>query len=234
MDDSLLLYLYFQKALIFIIASRLSSKQHGTNSIKLKQFRTWHIIIIHQLNTMEFNREEFSHDGDDHAKQGSSKPNAWRVDGEDSLKEKDLEGRRGDSSRHPVMEGKPMGGHNFGKNNLTPAGDDKNNPSQNAGYSNAYFARNEPSEEHPEDSNFKAQGQDGRPDYSKAQGGNRITGEVPKPEKVERGNGVNDRPHKGGDYQEGTADNESEPGQSQEQQQAGEKVNDDEREHIET
>jgi hypothetical protein len=191
--------------------------------------------FIHQLITMEFNREEFSHDRDNHAKQADPKPNAWRVNDNDDLDENDLEGRRGDTSKHPVMEGKPMGGHNFGKNNLTPAGDDKNNPSQNAGYSNAYFARNEPSEEHPEDSDFKAQHQDGRPDYSKAQPSNKITGEMPKPEKVERGNGVNDRPHKGGDsYQEGTADNENEPGQSQEAQQGSEKVNDDEREHIET
>jgi hypothetical protein len=183
---------------------------------------------------MEFNREEFSHDRDNHVKQADPKPNAWRVNDSDNLDENDLRGRRGDSNRHPVMEGKPMGGHNFGKNNLTSTGDDKNNPSQNAGYSNAYFARSEPSEEHPENSNFKPQDQDGRPNYSKAQPSN-ITGEMPKPEKVERGNGVNDRPHKGGDaYQEGTADNENEPGQSQEQQQADERVNDDEREHIET
>jgi hypothetical protein len=184
---------------------------------------------------MEFNKEEFSHDGDNHAKQGSPKPNAWRVDSVDNLNENDLEGRRGDTNKRPVMEGKAMGGHNFGQNNLTPSGDDKNNPSQNAGYANAYFARNEPSEEHPENSNFKAQSQNGQPDYSKAQPRQTIMNEMPKPEKVERGNGVNDRPHKGGDsYQEGTADNESEPRQSQEQQQADERVNDDEREHIET
>ncbi|MDB5132230.1 MAG: hypothetical protein JWR02_1979, partial [Mucilaginibacter sp.] len=174
------------------------------------------------------------HDRDSHVKQVDPKPNAWRVDDDVNLDENDLESRRGDTNNREVMEGKAMGGHNFGHNNRTPAGDDKNNPSQNAGYSNGYFARNEPLEEHPEDSNFKVQGQGGRPDYSKAQPSN-ITGEMPKPEKTERGNGVNDRPHKGeNSYQEGTADNESEPGQSQEQQQAGEKVNDDEREHIET
>ncbi len=32
--------------------------------------------------------------------------------------------------------------------------------------------------------------------------------EMPKPEKVERGNGENDRPHKSEPYQEGTADND--------------------------
>jgi hypothetical protein len=36
-------------------------------------------------------------------------------------------------------------------------------------------------------------------DYSQAT-------EYPKPEKVERGNGENDRPHKGGTYQEGSYD----------------------------
>src|SRR3982750_1378271 len=68
----------------------------------------------------------------------------------------------------PIREGQPMGGQNFGRNNNTPAGDDKNNPSQNAGYSNQYFARTEPSEEHPEDTNFKAAYQDGEPDYTSA------------------------------------------------------------------
>lgn len=55
----------------------------------------------------------------------------------------------------PIREGQPMGGENFGENNTTHAGDDKNNPSQNAGYKNEYFRRTEPAEEHPETSNFK-------------------------------------------------------------------------------
>ncbi len=69
----------------------------------------------------------------------------------------------------PIHEGQPMGGQNFGRNNNTPAGDDRNNPSRNAGYSNAYFRRTEPSEEHPEDSNFKPAYQEGEPDYNSAQ-----------------------------------------------------------------
>jgi hypothetical protein len=69
----------------------------------------------------------------------------------------------------PVREGEPMGGQKFGESSNTYAGDDKNNPSQNAGYTNEYFRRTEPSEEHPEDSNFKVKDQEGSPDYDKAQ-----------------------------------------------------------------
>lgn len=71
----------------------------------------------------------------------------------------------------PVTEGQPMGGQNFGSNNVTPAGDDKNNPSQNAGYSNEYFRRTQPAEEHTESNNFKPLDQEGKPDYEKAQSG---------------------------------------------------------------
>jgi hypothetical protein len=73
------------------------------------------------------------------------------------------------NSAKPVREGQPMGGQKFGESNNTYAGDDKNNPSQNAGYSNEYFRRTEPSDEHPEESNFKVKEQDGSPDYDKAQ-----------------------------------------------------------------
>ena len=73
------------------------------------------------------------------------------------------------SQTKPVREGEPMGGQKFGESGNTYAGDDKNNPSQNAGYSNEYFRRTEPSDEHPEDSNFKVKEQEGLPDYDKAQ-----------------------------------------------------------------
>lgn len=69
----------------------------------------------------------------------------------------------------PVREGEPMGGQKFGENNNTYAGDDKNNPSQNAGYTNEYFRRTEPAEEHPENTNFKVKDQEGAPDYDSAQ-----------------------------------------------------------------
>lgn len=83
------------------------------------------------------------------AEQGQ--PNAYRVDEDSNIEEKDLK-RSG--KMHPVSEGQPMGGQNFGSNNVISAGDDKNNPSQNAGYSNAYFKRTEPLQEHTESNNF--------------------------------------------------------------------------------
>jgi hypothetical protein len=110
----------------------------------------------------------------------------------------------------PIREGEPMGGQRFGENAVTPSGDDKNNPSKMAGYSNEYFRRTEPSEEHPEDTNFRSPEQEGAPDYDKAQPYNTMTTEDPKPEPIERGNGDNDRPHKSAPYVEGTNDNDGE------------------------
>ena len=78
-------------------------------------------------------------------------PNAYRVDDDHNKEEKDL--KRSGKMR-PVSEGKPMGGQNFGSNNVISAGDDKNNPSRYAGYSNAYFKRTEPLQEHTESNNF--------------------------------------------------------------------------------
>ena len=83
---------------------------------------------------------------------GQDQPNAYRVDDDNNKEEKDLTRF---NNKRPIAEGEPMGGQNFGSNNVTPAGDDKNNPSQNAGYTNAYFKRTEPAEEHPEKTNFK-------------------------------------------------------------------------------
>lgn len=189
---------------------------------------------------MEFDDEKLSDDQNDRRDAENKKPNAWRVDDDDTTDENDLEtGLSGESNMKPVMEGKPMGGQSFGQNNVTPAGDDKNNPSRNAGYDNAYFARTEPMEEHPEDTNFKPENQEGSPEYAKAQTAPKITNEMPKPEKVERGNGENDRPHKGNTYQEGTADNENEPNnpgprEVPDQQKVGERNADDDRDHIET
>ena len=178
---------------------------------------------------MEFDNKGLLGDRESHPKNEKSKPNAWRVDDDDNPAEDNLKrSLTGDPDRNQVMEGKPMGGQNFGNNNVTPAGDDKNNPSQNAGQHNPYFARTQPSEEHPEDNNFKSLNQQGQPDYNKAQSNTTIANEMPKPEKVERGNGENDRPRKGGQYQEGTADNENEPNNPDpeevpDQQKVGEK-----------
>jgi len=189
---------------------------------------------------MEFDDEKLSDSQESGLKREDKKPNAWRTDDQENPDEDSLQtGLPGESNTKPVMEGRPMGGQNFGNNNVTPAGDDKNNPSRNAGSTNAFLARTEPLEEHPEDENFKPRSQDGSPDYSKAEIKSNINNKMPKPEKVERGNGENDRPHKGNTYQEGTADNENEPNnpgprEVPDQQKVGERNADDDRDHIET
>jgi len=117
---------------------------------------------------MELKEESF---GDDSSSEKSN-PNIYRVVDDNNLNQKDLERNAfvyDEDKNKPVMEGKAMGGENFGKTNETPTGDDKNNPSQSAGYSNPYFARTKPMEEHPENSNFKVQEQQGEPDNAKAQ-----------------------------------------------------------------
>lgn len=188
---------------------------------------------------MEFNNEAFLK-AREQSKHEHEEPKAWLVEDDDNLNEDDLERElfvNGDEKK-PVREGGGMGGENFGKNNLTPSANDKNNPSQYAGNTNAYFDRTEPSEEHPEDSNFTTEDQQGLPDYDKAQRDQLKNSTEPKPEKVERGNGENDRPHKGNTYQEGTADNDEPnipgPNELPDQQKVGEDIDDDERGHIET
>jgi hypothetical protein len=195
---------------------------------------------------MQLNENKFVNDRDNHSQTTENKkPAAYRVYDDNHIEEKDLERSfvYPEDAEKVVREGQPMGGQNFGENNLTPSGDDKNNPSQSAGYSNAYFARTEPSEEHPEDTNFKSAQQDGAPDYEKAQPYSDITGEMPKPEKVERGNGENDRPHKSEPYYEGTDDDDGQqqtnipgPIELPDQQKVGEPDagNNDEEDHIET
>jgi hypothetical protein len=152
--------------------------------------------------------ETLHHDKNDHdvkTKQDTSKPSAYRVEDDDNLEEKDLKRTYlfGDSkvksTNAPGMEGQGMGGENFGQNILTPSGDDKANPSQNAGYTNAYFRRTEPSEEHLEDSNLVAENQLGKPgDYSDQQKAGEDEGKQ------------NLTPQQ--DYQEGTDDNDRQKG----------------------
>ena len=155
----------------------------------------------------------------------TAKPNAYRVDDDDNLKEKDLERNflfGGDEEKHtddPEMEGTGMGGQNFGKNNVTPSADDKANPSRNAGYTNDYFKRTEPAEEHPENSNFTSSEQSGQPNYSQAQ--LKGSAENPGPDK--------DDQQDTNTYQEGTADNDKSsdvnvpgPGELPDQQKVGE------------
>jgi len=142
------------------------------------------------------------------------KPNAYRVEDDKNLEEKDLKRTYlfGDakmkSTDDPGMEGQGMGGHSFGESNLTPAGNDEANPPQNAGEENAYFRRTQPAEEHPEDENFVARDQEGGPGKSEPN----IPGpqELPDQQKV----GENARqqgeqkPNPQEEYREGTADND--------------------------
>ncbi len=195
---------------------------------------------------MLFNENESVNEQEDQLQATeNNKPDAYRVDDDNNVEEKDLKRNFVYSSdeNKTGTEGQGIGGQNFGKNNNTSAGDDKNNPSQNAGYTNEYFRRTEPAEEHPENINFKAPHQDGAPNYASAQPHYGINNEMPKPEKVERGNGENDRPHKGGNYQEGTDDNDGYdqtnipgPEELPDQQKVGEPDpgNTDEQDHIET
>lgn len=158
---------------------------------------------------MNINDKDVLNDEDHSATENKTQVNAYKIEDEKEQDEKSLTNfLSSDSDINPVKEGTPSGGQNFGKNNLTPAGNDQNNPSQYAGNTNPYFDRKEPSEEHPEDSNFTAKEQDGGPDYDKAQPGFTVKDEVTKPEKLERGNDKNDRPHETEPYAEGTIDND--------------------------
>lgn len=112
------------------------------------------------------------------------------------------------------MEGQGMGGQNFGRNNLTPAGNDRGNPPRYAGEHNAYFSRTEPMEEHPEDENFKAPKDEQPGDEDQDP---KIPGpqELPEQQKVGEASGTRDdrhpRPEQG--YKEGTVDNDGNSGE---------------------
>jgi hypothetical protein len=185
---------------------------------------------------MAFNEEAFRNERDQ-AKRNDLRPAAWREEDEIILNEEDLEtALLNPDDRKPVREGEPMGGQKFGEGNNTSSANDKNNPSQYAGNTNPYFDRTEPMEEHPENSNFKDPLQAGSPDYDSAQPTSSSESQEPKPEKVERGNGDNDRPHKGDTGQEQASNSDDDynipgPNELPDQQKVGE---DDERDHIET
>jgi hypothetical protein len=148
------------------------------------------------------------HEQDEHVvgEQENTKPKAYRVEDDDNLEEKDLkthylfgEGKM-KSTTDPGMEGQGMGGEKFGDNNLTPSGNDKGNPPQNAGTDNAYFNRTQPAEEHPENSNFEPKEQEGQPNIP---GPN----ELPDQQKVGEDNGGK-HPQPQEPYREGTADDD--------------------------
>jgi hypothetical protein len=105
----------------------------------------------------------------------NTQPNAYEVKDDDNLEEKDLRRTflfgKGDEEKQgnePGLEGSPAGGQRFGESNNTPSGDDNNNPSQFVGYDNAYLSRDEPSEDIPQDNNFKDPNQLGQPNYAQA------------------------------------------------------------------
>ena len=159
---------------------------------------------------MKEENNEFLDDEIDHPEQHDSKPTASRVDSDKNLEEKDLQRHylfgkgKMKSVDDPGMEGKGMGGHHFGEHNLTFAGDDEANPSQNAGYDNAYFRRNEPAEEHPEDSNFTPDDEEEVPN---------IPGPLELPDQQKVGeNKPKQAPNPQQEYREGTADNDGQKG----------------------
>jgi hypothetical protein len=122
------------------------------------------------------NNELWNNDESDYSEQqDQDKPKAYRVDDDDNLEEKDLKrtylfgNSKVKSMNAPGMEGQGMGGEHFGQNNLTPSGDDKTNPTQNAGYGNAYFKRTQPSEEHLENPNSAAHGHQDKADNASGQ-----------------------------------------------------------------
>jgi len=168
----------------------------------------------------------------------NTQPTAYEVKDDDNIEEKDLrrtflfgkgdEEKRGDE---PGMEGSPAGGQRFGENSNTPSGDDKNNPSQNAGYTNGYFSRTEPSDEHPENSNFKDANQLGQSNYAQAsvaantgQSDTENTG--PSPDQTDESSEEN-KHEADTSYQEGTADGDDDvnipgPNEMPDQQKVGE------------
>jgi hypothetical protein len=165
-------------------------------------------------------------------------PNAYEVKDDDNLEEKDLRrtclfgsGDEEKQGNEPGLEGSPAGGHQFGENNNTPSGDDKNNPSQLAGNTNGYFARTEPSDEHPENSNFKDPNQLGQPNYTQAadaaktgQSDTENTGPVREDPDV--ADAADNKNEQNKTYQEGTADgpdvNIPGPNEVPDQQKVGE------------
>ncbi|UOE47107.1 hypothetical protein MTO98_22135 [Mucilaginibacter sp. SMC90] len=168
---------------------------------------------------MELRDDELRSDELNRPENEENKPNAYRVDDDNNEEEKDLKrsflfgNSEMKSPDDEGMEGKGMGGHNFGQNNITPAGNDKDNPSQMAGNNNEYFNRTQPAEEHPENSNFKDPNQAGNANY-----GNVINvSQNGRSDESEGQTETNDKkPNAQQQYEEGTADDD---GDSESKQQ---------------
>lgn len=153
--------------------------------------------------------QEYLNERDDHSAQTANSD--YRADG---MKE--------------VREGQPMGGHKFNQEGSpTPMGDDKDNPSRNAGYTNGYFARTEPLTEDTANNNFKAAYQEGAPDYDAAQPNVPGPQEVPDQQKVGEDND-------NGQEQQQQAYHEPELGDQQPDHGSNGTETGEEKDHIET
>jgi hypothetical protein len=168
---------------------------------------------------MELRDNEFRSDELNRPEHHNDKPNAYRVDDDSNETEKDLTRTQlfgkaeMKSPDDEGMEGKGMGGHNFGQNNITPAGNDKDNPSQMAGDNNAYFNRTQPAEEHPENSNFKEPNQAGNANYSDAINASQNGRSDEDNGQQESSNDGKPNPQQ--PYQEGTADDDGDSDKKQ-------------------
>jgi len=125
-------------------------------------------------------------------------------DDDNNLDESDLKrkifGGEDANPDQPGYESHGMGGQAFGEISETRSGDDLANPSRNAGYSNDYFKRTEPLQEHPENQNFKPQYQLGEPDMN--EGKEEVPGYREAPDQQKVGGVEQDN----GRIQEGTSD----------------------------
>lgn len=160
---------------------------------------------------------------------------AYEVKDDDNLEEKDLKRSflfggedEAKNGREPGMEGSPAGGQRFGHNSNTPSGDDKNNPSQLVGNNNGYMSRTEPSDEHPENNNFKDANQLGQSNYAQvadAATTGRSDTENTGPQKDSKEDSGN-KDEAEVSYQEGTADGDDAnipgPNEVPDQQKVGE------------
>lgn len=138
---------------------------------------------------MAFNEYNGQNEQDGRAanEQEQNRATGYKADDDNGIEEKDLKRNPlfGQGEMHAVSEGQPMGGQSFGEDgNPTPTGDDKDNPSRNAGYTNGYFARTKPSEEYTADNNFKAPEQQGEPEYDNAQANVAGPQELPEQQQV--------------------------------------------------
>jgi hypothetical protein len=141
----------------------------------------------------------------------SAPAGGYKVEDDDNLEEKDLKrtflGGEDANPDQPGYESHGMGGESFGEVSETRSGDDLANPSRNAGYSNDYFKRTEPLQEHPENQNFTTKEQEGEPDMN--QGKEEVPGYREDPEQQKVGGveveGVEDDHNT---TQEGTSDSD--------------------------